>query len=166
MGPEARKPVFRGLRITLAQTSRRIRAVRSEPLLFAFWKVSYLGLLQAKFLDSLCSWGDWFKPWFFKNPEDRFCRVKAQIYIVNSLPTGDNFCYLLMTYTNIFGPYQNRKLKLLKEFVEIVQFEVKKSADVKRMPKNTECKELTQTKSTQKSNRWSKLSSHVWCVPN
>ena len=38
-----------GLRTTLAQTSLCIRAVWSAPLLFAFWKVSYLDLLRAKF---------------------------------------------------------------------------------------------------------------------
>ena len=43
----ARKPVFGGLRIAQAQTSLRIRAVWSAPLLFAFWEESYLGLLQA-----------------------------------------------------------------------------------------------------------------------
>ena len=49
MGLGARKPVFGGLRTTKAQTSLRIRAVWSAPLLFAYWKVSYLDLLQAKF---------------------------------------------------------------------------------------------------------------------
>ena len=48
MGHDARKPVFRCLWITLAQTSLRIRAVWSAPLLFAFWKVSYVNLLQVK----------------------------------------------------------------------------------------------------------------------
>ena len=51
MGLDARKPVFGGLRTTQAQTSLRIRAVWSAPLLFAFCKVQYLSLLhvQAKF---------------------------------------------------------------------------------------------------------------------
>ena len=47
MGRVARKPVFVGLQ-TKAQTSLRIGAVWSVPLLFAYWKVSYLDLLQAK----------------------------------------------------------------------------------------------------------------------
>ena len=38
-----------GFRTTQAQTSPRIRAVWSAPLLFEFWKVPYLSLLQAKF---------------------------------------------------------------------------------------------------------------------
>ena len=38
-----------GLRTTKAQTSLRIRAVLSAPLLFSYWKVSYQNLLQAKF---------------------------------------------------------------------------------------------------------------------
>ena len=41
--------VFGGLQTTQAQTSLRIRAVWSAPLLYAYWKVSYLDLLQAKF---------------------------------------------------------------------------------------------------------------------
>ena len=48
-GLDARKPVFGGLGTTQAQTSLPIRAVRSAPLLFAFWKVSYVNLLQVKF---------------------------------------------------------------------------------------------------------------------
>ena len=52
MGLDARKPVFGGLQITPAQTSLRFRAVWSAPLLFPFWKESYLGLLQAKFRTS------------------------------------------------------------------------------------------------------------------
>ena len=39
-----RNPVFGGLRTTQAQTSLRISAVWSTPLLFAFWKVSYVHL--------------------------------------------------------------------------------------------------------------------------
>ena len=49
MGLNARKPVFGGLRTTQAQTSQHIRAVWSAPLLFAFWKIPYLTLLQVKF---------------------------------------------------------------------------------------------------------------------
>ena len=48
MGLVARKPVFRGLRTTQAQTSLRICAVWSAPLLFVFCKEQYLSLLQAK----------------------------------------------------------------------------------------------------------------------
>ena len=41
-----------------------------------------------KFLDSLCSGGDWFEPRFLKNPEDRFCHVKAHMVLdyIDSLP--------------------------------------------------------------------------------
>ena len=58
VGLDAKNPVFGGLRTTQAQTSLRIHAVRSAPLLFAFWKVSYVNLLQVKFQfssSSLCS---------------------------------------------------------------------------------------------------------------
>ena len=47
LGLDAR--VFGGLRTTQAQTSLRIRAVWSAPLLFAFWKVLHVNLLQGKF---------------------------------------------------------------------------------------------------------------------
>ena len=49
MGPVARKTVFGGLQTTKVQTSLRICAVLSAPLLFPYCKVSYLGSLQAKF---------------------------------------------------------------------------------------------------------------------
>ena len=46
----ARKHVFGGLRTTKVQTSLSIRAVWSAaPLLFAYWNVSYLDLLQVNF---------------------------------------------------------------------------------------------------------------------
>ena len=46
MGLVARKPVFWGLRTTQAQTSLRIGADWSAPLLFPFRKVTYVHLLQ------------------------------------------------------------------------------------------------------------------------
>ena len=49
MGLNARNPVFGGLQTTKTQTSLRIRAVWSAPLLFAYRKVSYVDLLHAKF---------------------------------------------------------------------------------------------------------------------
>ena len=49
MGRDTRKPIFGGLQITKAQTSLCILADCLAPLLFAFWKVSYLNFLQAKF---------------------------------------------------------------------------------------------------------------------
>ena len=45
MGLDARKPVFG----VFANNKGADRAVWSGPLLFSFWKVSYLNLLQAKF---------------------------------------------------------------------------------------------------------------------
>ena len=50
-----RKPVFGGLQTTKAQTSLRIRAVRSASLIFAFLKVLYLNLLRMKFRFKLVS---------------------------------------------------------------------------------------------------------------
>ena len=49
LGLEARKPVFGGLGTTQAQTSVRIRADWSAPLLLAYREESYLDLLRAKF---------------------------------------------------------------------------------------------------------------------
>ena len=49
LGPRKGKLVFGGLQTTKAQTSLRIRAVCSAPLLFANFKVSYLDLLRPKF---------------------------------------------------------------------------------------------------------------------
>ena len=49
IGLHARKPVFRGLRTTQAQTSLRIPADLSAPLLFAYREVPYLDLLRATF---------------------------------------------------------------------------------------------------------------------
>ena len=47
-------------------------SVWSVPLLFTYWKVSNLNLLQTNFLSSLCSWGDWFEYRSVWNPEDGF----------------------------------------------------------------------------------------------
>ena len=49
MGLNTWKPVFGGLQTTQAQTSLRIHAVWSVPLLLAFWEVSYVNLLMMKF---------------------------------------------------------------------------------------------------------------------
>ena len=54
VGLDARKPVFGGLWITQAQTRLSILTVWSAPLLFAFWKVSYINLLQVIF--QISSW--------------------------------------------------------------------------------------------------------------
>ena len=66
MGLDMRKPVLGGLGTTKAETNLRIHAVRSALLLFAYWKVSF----KRK---------DWFESRFVDSPEDRFCRVEAQI---------------------------------------------------------------------------------------
>ena len=49
MDLDARKPDLGGLPTAKTQTSLRIRAVLSAPLLFADWTVSYIDLLLAKF---------------------------------------------------------------------------------------------------------------------
>ena len=69
----------------VCETSPRIRAVWSAPLLFAFWKFSYERLLLVKFQFSslpLSSWGDWFESRFGGNPEDRCSRVAAHMMVV------------------------------------------------------------------------------------
>ena len=84
MAHDVRKPVFDGVRTTKAQTSLGIRAVWLAPLLFAFWKVPYLSMLQAKFqfLARLCSLGDWLQSRFHGNLEDRFCHDQAHIMFI------------------------------------------------------------------------------------
>ena len=52
LGHRREKTCLRGFASTKAQTSIRIRADLSAPLLFALRKVSYLDLRQAKFLFS------------------------------------------------------------------------------------------------------------------
>ena len=74
-GPRRGKPVFGGLQTTQAQTSLRIRAVWSAPLLFLLGKVSYVILLQVKFQFSR------FETRFVGNPEDRFSRDEAHLYL-------------------------------------------------------------------------------------
>ena len=69
MGLVAKKPVFRGLRTTQAQTSLSIHAFQLAPLLFIFWKVG----------------GDWFETCFVRNPEDRFSPDVAQIVPANEM---------------------------------------------------------------------------------
>ena len=48
-GLDTTKPVFGGLQTTQAQTSLPIRSVWSALLLFTYWKVPYVNLLQVKF---------------------------------------------------------------------------------------------------------------------
>ena len=49
MGRVGTKPVFGGLPTTKAQTNLRVHADRLAPMIFAYWEVSYLDLLRAKF---------------------------------------------------------------------------------------------------------------------
>ena len=67
---------------TKAQTSLRIRAVWSAPLLFAFRKVpTHINACYKRnfnFLASHCSWAGCFESHFVGNPEDRFSHVAAQ----------------------------------------------------------------------------------------
>ena len=106
MGLVARKPVFRCLRTTKTQTSLRIPVVWSAPLLFAFWKAPYLSLLKTKFnfLDSLCSWGDWFESRFVGNPEDRFSHDEAHIYSIFVLFFKTSCTGILKSLSNFSKP--------------------------------------------------------------
>ena len=84
MGLVARKPVFGGLRTTKAQTSLRIRAVWSAPLLFAlFWKhhIQAYYKRNLKYQASLCSWGEWLSLALSQTLEDRFSYDEAQMII-------------------------------------------------------------------------------------
>ena len=83
MGLGAWKPVFMGLWTTKAQTSLHICTVWSVPLIFVYWKVTYLDWLQANFfiylLASLCSWTGCFESHFVGNLEDEFSGIAAHI---------------------------------------------------------------------------------------
>ena len=74
----------RSLQTTKAQTSLRICAVWSAPLLFTNWIVSYLNLLQARlhyfYLVSVAEKAG-FRYDLIGNPEDKFCRIDAHICI-------------------------------------------------------------------------------------
>ena len=104
MGLLVTKPVFGGLRTTKVQTSLRIGADWSAPLLFAYWKVSYLNLLQANFniLASLWRWREWFESRFNVNPEDRFCCDKAHMISQEPVPVdGFNFFFASSFYRHL-----------------------------------------------------------------
>ena len=72
MGLVARKPVFGGLRTTKAQTSLRIGAVWSEPLLFPVWKAPYSQFSSETGFNLALS----------QTPYDRFSHDEA--HIINS----------------------------------------------------------------------------------
>ena len=77
MGLSVRKAVL----TTKAQTSLRITAVWSAPLLFAYLKYHIQAWYKwnCSFLASLCSWAGWFESCYVGNPEDRYSRVAAHI---------------------------------------------------------------------------------------
>ena len=68
LGLNVRKPVFRDLQTTEAQTSMCICAVWPVPLLFVYWKVSYLEVTTSEISISLCSWAGWFEDSHFLKP--------------------------------------------------------------------------------------------------
>ena len=82
VGLDARKTAFGGLRTTKAQTSLRIHAAWSVPLLFAYGKCYILTCYERNFdfEASLCSSADRFESYFGGNPEDRFSHSEAHIY--------------------------------------------------------------------------------------
>ena len=77
LGLDARKPYIWGF-------ANNKCAVWSAPLLFTIGKYQNLTSYRQVFNcpASLCRLGDWFKPRFVGNPEDRFCRVDAQVRVV------------------------------------------------------------------------------------
>ena len=70
------------MRTAKVQTTQRILSVS---LLFAFWKISNLNLLLAKFNfpANLCSYGDWFECLYVGNLEDKFCQVEAHVDLMD-----------------------------------------------------------------------------------
>ena len=95
MGRDLRKPVFGGLRTTQAQIRLRRRrpacaSAQSDQRLCYSLIVKYH--IQAwykrnfNFLASLCGWTGWFESHYVGNPEDKFSRVAAQIYLNPLVP--------------------------------------------------------------------------------
>ena len=96
MGLDSRKPIFGELRTTKAQTSLRIHAVWSAPMLFAYWKVSHQNFTN---LASLCSWAGWFGYDLVRSPEDRFSSIVAQIR--NILKIKNNNFFMVPFYMKL-----------------------------------------------------------------
>ena len=89
----------RVLQTTKAQTSLRIRAVWSAPLLFTNWIVSYLFTI----LSSLSGWECWF--WYDRigNTEDRFCRIDAHLYSCKCGP-NPQACFTWYAHRKCLAP--------------------------------------------------------------
>ena len=87
MGLVARKPVFGGFFLTTqSQNSLRIRAVWSAPLLFTFWKVSYVNLLHLKFQFSVAE-ETGLKPVLSETPKTGFrtTRPKSLLFYCSTI---------------------------------------------------------------------------------
>ena len=91
---------LRDLRTTNAQTSLRVRAVWSVPLLFAFRKVSYLNMHKMKIFNFLARR-------LVESPysEDGFCRVDALI-------TSALFLQVPVTNLNLAFEYSQLKINV------------------------------------------------------
>ena len=96
LGLDSRKLIFGGLRTTKTHTSMRmLRADWSAHLSFAFSK---LATRNFDLLGSLCRWGDWFEARFVGNPEDKFCRVEAQLMLAKIIACPAAKCSQLYSF--------------------------------------------------------------------
>ena len=55
------------------------------------------------FLASLCSYGDWFESRFVGNPEDRFCRIEAQLISALKVASRHNWKQRCQSLGNILS---------------------------------------------------------------
>ena len=100
MGLVVRKPIFGGLQTTQAQTSLRISAVWSTPLLFAFWKVSYLDLLLTEFQlsVSVAEQAD-LKLALLDTPKTGFVATRPTYYCFSNEKSGTEIFIVFVTNT-------------------------------------------------------------------
>ena len=82
MGLDPRKPVFVGCK--QQRCGPACASAQSDQCLYYLLTEKYYiyTCLKRNFniLASICSRGDWFESRFVRHPEDRFCRVNAQIF--------------------------------------------------------------------------------------
>ena len=93
----------------------------SAPLLFAYWKESYINLLQwiLNFLASLCSWGDCFWNWLCRKPRRQVFSRRDPIFFHFSKKTFEPAHeILILIFTSKKGsgePAHMRRLTTARE---------------------------------------------------
>ena len=111
MGLNARKPVFGGgggWRGGGGETTKRICAVWTAPLLITFSKEAYLNLWNFNFLASLWSWADWFECRFVRTPEDKFsCDEAHMFWVLKRTILSSRWFFSVSTMYVLVEKYEN-----------------------------------------------------------